>query len=760
MKRFVLTAIIVLAIACTAEEKTGYDAIVYPAEISASIAYEAFSPETKVYADETLHVLWDNDDRISLFNKYTYNKEYRFTGATGANSGTFQEVSTSDVIVGNELDCVYAVYPHQPQTEISNSGILSVNLPEEQHYKENSFGQGANIMVSATPNTDLLFKNLCGYLVIKLYGEGVSVASIAIKGNTNEILAGTADVTTAVGSSPTMSFGSTGASRELTLICDTPVTLGATADESTVFWLVVPPTSFPSGFTLTVTDPDGNIFEKTANIDFKVERNKTFRMAALEVAIEQEGQLPIPEAVDMGLSVKWASFNLGASAPEEYGLYYAWGETSAKEQFGWNGYKWCHGTENSLTKYNHDKAYGDIDNKNILDLEDDAASVLLKGGWHIPSVEDWAELMNEDLCEWTKTSQGNNNGYEVRSKITGNSIFLPFGGVISTKHYSLGSMGYYWLANLMSSGSQASYQTPSSAAIGYCQNFIDCYYTSRSSGANIRPVLKQERPIKLNKSQIQLLDCGGANLSASFIEGFDNIPIVWTSKDDVIATVSSTGEVVAHTAGSTIISASSPDGEYSAYCSVTVFPSPDIVDMGLSVKWASFNIGAYSISDYGAYFAWGEIEPKDSFSWENYKWCNGSKTSLTKYNKTANCGIVDNKIVLDPEDDAAQVLSNGRWRMPTMAEFKELKENCTITVDTYVEFVSNINGNRIVFPKSGWIRNTSLNMYGPGGLNYSWTINLLDDSSYSWAAWYNSGSDLYTGERCSGDTIRAVYVDD
>ena len=281
-----LLAVLALVVACSVEDEPACNEIKYPAEVSASIDNEAETPETKVYADANLKVLWDNDDRITLFNKYTYNKEYRFTGRTGANSGTFKEVSTGDVVVGNELDYVYAVYPYQELTEISNSGVITLDLPEEQSYKENSFGRGANTMVSATTNTELLFKNLCGYLVLKLYGDGVTVSSITIKGNNGEKLSGTADVTAAVGSTPSLSFWSTGTSEELTLVCDTPVELGTSSANATVFWLVVPPTTFTNGFTLTVTDPDGNTFEKSASLNFEIQRNKTFRMGALEVVYE------------------------------------------------------------------------------------------------------------------------------------------------------------------------------------------------------------------------------------------------------------------------------------------------------------------------------------------------------------------------------------------------------------------------------------------------------------------------------------------
>ena len=106
------------------------------------------------------------------------------------------------------------------------------------------------------------------------------------------------------------------------------------------------------------------------------------------------------------------------------------------------------------------------------------------------------------------------------------------------------------------------------------------------------------------------------------------------------------------------------------------------VDLGLpsGTLWATCNIGADNPEDYGDYFAWGETEPKEVYSWTNYKWCNGSYNTLTKYCSNSDYGadgFVDNKKQLDPEDDAAYVNWGSSWRMPTVAQLQELVENCT-----------------------------------------------------------------------------------
>ena len=111
-------------------------------------------------------------------------------------------------------------------------------------------------------------------------------------------------------------------------------------------------------------------------------------------------------------------------------------------------------------------------------------------------------------------------------------------------------------------------------------------------------------------------------------------------------------------------------------------PTAECVDLGLSVNWATLNVGASPIYPRGEFFAWGETEPKSNYSWSTYKWCNGSDDKLTKYNTNSSRGTVDNNTVLDPEDDAAHVTWGGSWRMPTDAEWDELIDNCTWTWTT------------------------------------------------------------------------------
>lgn len=187
----------------------------------------------------------------------------------------------------------------------------------------------------------------------------------------------------------------------------------------------------------------------------------------------------------------------------------------------------------------------------------------------------------------------------------------------------------------------------------------------------------------------------------------------------------------------------------------------EYVDLGLSVKWATCNVGASKPEEYGDYFAWGETQPKDYYDWSTYKWCNGSNDTLTKYNTNSSDGTVDNKTTLDLSDDAARANWGGSWRMPTSAEQDELRNNCTWTctkingVEVY-KVTSNINGNFIFLPTAGYRRDSYLNYAGSSG-DY-WSSSLSTDNPLV-AYELSFGSDYVSRSsegRCYGLSVRPV----
>ena len=156
------------------------------------------------------------------------------------------------------------------------------------------------------------------------------------------------------------------------------------------------------------------------------------------------------EYVDLGLSVKWATCNVGATKLEEYGDYFAWGETQPKSTYDWSTYKWCRGSIYTQTKYCTNSSFGTVDNKTTLELSDDAARANWGGSWRMPTKAEQDELRTE--CTWTWTTENGVNGYRVTSNKAGytdKSIFLPAAGCrYPSAPYYAGSCGYYWSSSL------------------------------------------------------------------------------------------------------------------------------------------------------------------------------------------------------------------------------------------------------------------------------------------------------------------------
>ena len=190
------------------------------------------------------------------------------------------------------------------------------------------------------------------------------------------------------------------------------------------------------------------------------------------------------EWVDLGLSVKWATCNVGASSPSDYGSYFAWGETRTKSAYEWENYKFRvsgNTWENvTFSKYNTQNNRGTVDNKTRLDLSDDAARANWGGSWRMPTKAEQDELRAK--CTWTWTTQGGKTGYKVTGK-NGNSIFLPAAGLrhgASLLH--AGSHGGFWSSSLPSDYPDVAYY------LSFYSGNVDWYSNGRYGGFPVRPV--------------------------------------------------------------------------------------------------------------------------------------------------------------------------------------------------------------------------------------------------------------------------------
>ncbi|MBQ9362648.1 MAG: Ig-like domain-containing protein [Bacteroidaceae bacterium] len=476
------------------------------------------------------------------------------------------------------------------------------------------------------------------------------------------------------------------------------------------------------------------------------------------------------EWVDLGLSVNWATMNVGGTISNPAGSYFAWGERAAKSTYTWENYKHSNGSDTTLIKYNTRSEYGNVDGKTTLEPADDAACWIWAGIWRMPTNAEWEELRTK--CTWKRTTQDGVYGFSVTSKINGKSIFLPTTGYYrnDTHTFTEGEDGScnYWSSSLSTDRDKYAYYQ-------YARLSTVARYTAdRYLGMPVRPVLPRTyvpvTSITLNQSSIVLdpRDGRGLQLTATVEPANASNPnVVWTSSDDdeEVVEVRSDGTVYAVGKSTAIITAEAADGSgVKATCEVTVKNLFGIsnnqawVDLGLSVRWALMNVGATSDSDYGDYFAWGETKPKSTYNWSTYKW-GTSEDNLTKYN------LADGKKQLDLADDAARANWGGSWRMPTEDEFYELVHECDWEWTTKggvngYEVTSRTTRQSIFLPAAGFRSDSTLGFPGTYGYYSSSSILVLvsnKERKYSQNLFFSSKySSLEYLVRSIGQSVRAV----
>ncbi len=319
----------------------------------------------------------------------------------------------------------------------------------------------------------------------------------------------------------------------------------------------------------------------------------------------QNGTINGHEYVDLGLSVKWATCNIGAEEPSDYGDYFAWGEIEPK--FGY--------ATKSCVIYG--KAIRSIAGNPTYDV----ARASWGDAWRMPTKEEIDELIE---CKRERATQGGHDGYKITGP-NGNSIFLPAAGYYSMVIFESGIAGFYWSATPYNDDTTKAYSLYFSNSF-FSKTFENWDY-DRKFGMSVRPILDQQ--CQMN-SEPQI---------------------------------------------------SRPTGSINGH---------DYVDLGLSVKWATCNVGAEEPSDYGGYYGWGVKTKKSSY----------------RLSKSKTYGKYIGNIEGDPKYDVARASRGGTWRLPTKEEIDELEKECKcewMTQNGHGGFlVTGPNGNSIFFPAAGY----------------------------------------------------------
>lgn len=505
------------------------------------------------------------------------------------------------------------------------------------------------------------------------------------------------------------------------------------------------------------------------------------------------GDTPTPEGhewVDLGLpsGTLWATCNIGATTPEGYGDYFAWGETEPKQVYDWQTYKWGYYFQGGMSKYVTNSEYGMIDYKTELELEDDAASANWGPSWCTPSSEQQSELYSE--CSWEWTSMNDVNGYMVTGP-KGNKLFLPAAGYYEgNSNDNEGLRGEYWSRMLRVNNAIHSYTLH---LYGGYYGSVSMFEETREKGLSVRAVRVSPDDLHIEQQSLDLgvvpigETCTGqltfvnctmksmtltltADAPFSFNHEEDNassitVVVPGNSRDTV--TVMFTATTPGEFNGNVTIQNSAPDGSQRAIpvhadAFTDDFPPHEYVDLGLpsGTLWATMNIGANSPEEYGDYFAWGEITPKEVYSWGTYKWCDGTPSSMTKYCIDSYYGLIDHKFELEPADDAAYMNWGPSWRMPTREQQIELRQYCTWQISSINDITGHLvtgpNGNTLFFPRAGMYDGSTPNYYA-GQFSFYWSRTLTCFSNSAYSTYSMGETSRY---RSNGLSVRAVRVSD
>lgn len=450
---------------------------------------------------------------------------------------------------------------------------------------------------------------------------------------------------------------------------------------------------------------------------------------------EPDGEINGYGYVDLELpsGTLWATMNLGANKIEDFGEYYAWGESETKLDFSWHNYKYYKGgysdRPSAFPTYNELENIGE----EISNTKYDAAHVIMEETWVMPTKAQIDELQDSSYCEWTWI----NNGYCVKSKINGKSIFLPAAGFKESDLDDLKS-GYYQSSTLCE-------------GVPCCNYFLSFYSGDHSTngssiyyGRTIRPVicatassepnLTTGQPLYNDKSTATVLNCqikgnwssvlnhgicwntsGNPTISDNYkVEGHRGVPsynVVINGLEEgktyyirAYATNNvgtSYGEEIIYTHKNNNTS----DGKQNGH---------EYVDLGLpsGTKWATMNIGASAPEDYGNYYAWGETETKETYNWSTYKYFFDNNGDNVPYDdnwrvesgelKDIGCNIAGTQY------DVAHMKWGDSWKIPTSAQIDELQNRKYCEwIWTFLNGVkgyivtSKLNGKSIFLPACG-----------------------------------------------------------
>ena len=463
---------------------------------------------------------------------------------------------------------------------------------------------------------------------------------------------------------------------------------------------------------------------------------------------EQIFTTPECDYIDLGLpsGLLWATCNLGAEAPEDYGYYFAWGETEPKDNYTLSTYQYCNGSYKTLTKYCNNSSYGYngfTDNLTTLLPEDDAATANWGSGWRMPTKEEWQELYNNTTVTWTTQ-----NGEEGRlfTATNGNSLFLPAAGYYQNMgHYNYCEYGYYWSSSLYTDNPDTGWMLNFGSSYGYVGNGV------RYRGYPVRPV---HRPMGAIKGKFTINSNGNQVYFSQGNLQYQASTNTWKFADNQYDYIGSDNGNISST--------------YSGWI--------DLFGWGTS-GWNSGNtyyhpwdsnkssgstygpLGQYNLTGSYANADWGVYNPisnggNQSNQWRtltqpewNYVFNTRTTTSGIRYAK-ANVNNV-NGVILLPDDWSSNIYSLSN----TNSSGASFSSN-TLTASQWSTLEQ---AGAVFLPAAGYRYGTSVG--NVGSLGHYWSASYGDSYNARYVLFRDSV--LYTGNnnyRCYGYSVRLVRV--
>lgn len=499
-------AVIVSFASCSSEDNTTIENESATKLMTFTATQESDGASTKATLDTNGKTInWEKDDKIKIYDG-TETHSLTLKGEGGSSTGTFQGEA-------NENGSYTAVYPYYDSMTITDGSASGVNLPANQTPTANSFDKNAALMMAKSTNTTLSFKNAVGYVkVTPKFACSKIVLQAAVA---SEYLAGKC----------TLSYDNNTDIPSITFTSEqsTLITLSGDITANTAYYIAVPAVTLSAGWSISFTDNTGDVYTRTGSKEIEFKRNTIINLGEfsrtdnkLKLTLSQNGNVPADKQVDMGVfTINEINYRLiftksnlkkeGYLAEKEYdfGDYFAWGATEPwctaytrtvaggvvtvtatewNNSQRYNKYDWSTVPFRNGTNYNCSQYTGD---GNVLDMEYDAANVILGGKWKLPTKDIWMKLYDIENYEWELTTKEGYNGYQVTSKTDNTkTIFLPAAGRVEGEVFNgVGSYSFYWSGSALSNTSAYGLSFSLGDAPTNAQDSRNRYY-----GFPVRPV--------------------------------------------------------------------------------------------------------------------------------------------------------------------------------------------------------------------------------------------------------------------------------